>query len=146
MASDDSFTQMIFFVASIIVAVSIAATIIGVTGLMTEEMRTKANNAASEMGSSIVFVNDPRHVPYEGGVVTFYIKNTGETAQSYQKLIIFIDGEYRDFNASIVGSSGGNWVTGGVLEVTATIALGNGDHTAKAILSNGVSDTLDFRL
>ncbi len=146
MASDDSFTQMIFFVASIIVAVSIAATIIGVTGLMTEEMRTKANNAASEMGSSIVFVNDPRHVPYEGGVVTFYIKNTGETAQSYQKLIIFIDGEYRDFNASIVGSSGGNWVTGGVLEVTATIALDNGDHTAKAILSNGVSDTLDFRL
>lgn len=146
MASDDSFTQMIFFVASIIVAVSIAATIIGVTGLMTEEMRTKANNAASEMGSSIVFVNDPRHVPYEGGVITFYIKNTGETAQSYQKLIIFIDGEYRDFNASIVGSSGGNWVTGGVLEVTATIALDNGDHTAKAILSNGVSDTLDFRL
>lgn len=146
MASDDSFTQMIFFVASIIVAVSIAATIIGVTGLMTEEMRTKANNAASEMGSSIVFVNDPRHVPYEGGVITFYIKNTGETAQSYQKLIIFIDGEYRDFNASIVGSSGGNWVTGGVLEVTAMIALDNGDHTAKAILSNGVSDTLDFRL
>lgn len=146
MASDDSVTQMIFFIASIIVAVSIAGTIIGVTGMMSDEMRTKANSAVSEMGSSIVFANDPRHVPYQDGVITLYIKNTGDVTQNYQDLIIFIDGQYVEFDADIVGSSGQNWVTGAVIEVTATIVLDSGDHTAKAILGNGVSETLDFRL
>lgn len=146
MASDDSFTQMVFFVASIIVAVSIAGTIIGVTGLMAEEIRNKANDAASEMSSSLVFVNDPRQVPYDNGTITFYIKNNGEMVQSYQQLIIFIDGEFTEFDARIMGSSSENWVTGEVIEVTASIVLAEGDHTAKAILANGVSDTLDFRL
>lgn len=146
MASDDSFTQMIFFIASIIVAVSIAGTIIGVSGVLANEMRTKADSAASEMGSAIVFLNDPRNVPYEDGVITLYIKNVGEMSQSYNDLILFIDGEYTEFDARIVNSSSENWVTGAVIEVTATIALEEGDHTAKAILENGVSDTLDFRL
>jgi flagellar protein FlaG len=146
MASDDSFTQMIFFIASIIVAVSIAGTIIGVSGVLANEMRTKADSAASEMGSAIVFLNDPRHVPYEDGVITLYIKNIGEISQSYNDLILFIDGEYTEFDARIVNSSSENWVTGEVIEVTATITLEEGDHTAKAILENGVSDTLDFRL
>jgi flagellar protein FlaG len=146
MASDDSITQMIFFIASIIVAVSIAGTIIGVTGLMAEEMRTKANNAVSEMGSSIVIINDPRRVPYEDGVITLYIKNIGEVTQSYGDLILFIDGQFVEFEVEKVGSGSDNWVTGGVIEVTATIVLDAGDHTAKAILGNGVSDTLDFRL
>ncbi len=145
MASDASVTQMIFFIASILVAVSIAGTIIAITGLMADEMKTKANTAVSEMGSSIVFANDPRHVPYEDGVITLYIKNTGEVAQSYNNLILFIDGQYVEFDADLIGSSN-NWVTGEVLEVTATIVLEEGDHTAKAILGNGVSDTLDFRL
>jgi archaeal flagellar protein FlaG len=146
MASDNSITEMIFFIASIIVAVSIAGTIIGVTGLMAEEMRTKGQSAVSEMGSSIVIVNDPRHVPYEDGVVTLYIKNTGEQTQFYQDLIIFIDGQYVEFDTELIESGSDNWVTGRVIEVTATIALEAGDHTAKAILGNGVSDTLDFRL
>ena len=146
MASDDSFTQMIFFIASIIVAVSIAGTIRGVSGVLANEMRTKADSAASEMGSAIVFLNDPRHVPYEGGVITLYIKNIGEIPQSYHDLIIFIDGEYTEFDARMVNSSSENWVTGEVIEVTATIMLEEGEHTAKAILGNGVSDTLDFRL
>ncbi len=146
MASDDSITQMIFFIASIIVAVTIAGTIIGITGLMADEMRVKSDNAVSVMGSSITIVNDPRHVPYENGTITIYIKNTGELPQSYRDLIIFIDGQYIEFEADLVGPGGENWVTGRVIEVTATLMLGAGDHTAKAILGNGASDTLDFRL
>ena len=146
MASDDSITQMIFFIASIIVAVTIAGTIIGITGLMADEMRVKSDNAVSVMGSSITIVNDPRHVPYENGTITIYIKNTGELPQSYRDLIIFIDGQYIEFEADLVGPGGNTWVTGRVIEISATLVLGAGDHTAKAILGNGVSDTLDFRL
>ncbi|MDW5562863.1 MAG: hypothetical protein SA339_06510 [Methanomassiliicoccus sp.] len=146
MASDDSITQMVFFIASIIVAVSIAGTIIGVTGLMSDEVRTKANGAVTEMGSSIAFVNDPRHVPYEEGNLTLYIKNTGDIVQSYRDLIIFVDGQYVEYEVKIVGSDSENWVTGGMVEVTVAIVLEAGDHTAKAIVGSGVSDTLDFRL
>lgn len=146
MASDDSITQMIFFIASIIVAVTIAGTIIGITGLMADEMRIKSDTAVSVMGSSITIVNDPRNVPYENGIITLYIKNTGDLSQSYQDLIIFIDGQYIEFEADLVGPGGNTWVTGRVIEISATLVLGAGDHTAKAILGNGVSDTLDFRL
>ncbi|MBI0584384.1 MAG: hypothetical protein ISF22_09185 [Methanomassiliicoccus sp.] len=146
MASDDSFTHMIFFIASIVIAVSIAGTLIAVTGLMVDEVRTKGTNAASEMGSSIVISNDPRHVPHDNDTLTLYIKNTGEVTQTYQDLIIFIDGEYVTYGGRLVGTGNGQWSTGRVVEITAMIGLGPGDHTAKVILANGVSDTLEFRV
>jgi archaellum component FlaG (FlaF/FlaG flagellin family) len=113
---------------------------------MAQELKMKSETMSNEMGTSIKIVNDPRHVPYGEGVITLYIENIGEMSQSYNDLILFIDGEYTEFDAKIVNSSSGNWVTGEVIEITATIALEEGDHTAKAILGNGVSDTLDFRL
>jgi flagellar protein FlaG len=146
MATDESFTRMIFFIASIVVAVSIAGMIMGISGLMVEELRTKATDTASELGSEIVIANDPRHVPYEDGVLKLYIKNVGDNAQYYNNLIIFIDGEFITHGARLVNTNQTAWTTGSVIEITALVDLEPGDHTAKAILQNGVSDTFEFRL
>lgn len=146
MASDASFTQTVFFIASIVIAVSIAGTMIGVTGMMVDEVRTKANAAASEMGSSIQIVNDPRHVPYDGIQITFYIKNIGNTSPSYEDMLIFLDGEYVEYNANLVNDNNRTWSTGSIVKITVSADMMPGDHSVKAILSNGVSDTLDFRL
>jgi len=146
MASDASFTQTIFFIASIVVAVSIAGTIMGATGMMVDEVRTKANAAASELGSSISIINDPRHVPYADGQLTLYIKNVGSTAPPYEDLLIFLDGEYVEYHANLIDGPNNTWSTGRVVEVTIATELVPGDHSIKAVLSNGISDTLDFRL
>ena len=146
MASDASFTQTIFFIASIVIAVSIAGVLMGMTGMMVDEMKVKADATASEMGSSIAIVNDPRNVPYSEGRLTLYIKNLGNVAPSYESLLIFIDGEYIEYYADLINGANRTWSTGSVIEVTVMADIAPGDHTVKAILSNGISDTLDFRL
>ena len=146
MASDASFTQTIFFIASIVVAVSIAGTIIAVSGMMADEVRTKAGAAASEMGSSIVIINDPRQVPYDDGQLTIYIKNVGSTVPSHRDMLIFLDGEFIEYDARLLDDSRDTWSIGSVVEATITANMQAGDHTVKIVLTNGISDTLDFRI
>ena len=146
MASDASFTQTIFFIASIVIAVSIAGTMIAVTGMMADEVRTKAGAAASEMGSSIVIINDPRQVPYDEGQIIIYIKNVGSTAPSYRNMLIFLDGEFIEYDARLLDGTNETWSIGSVVEATITADVQEGDHTVKVVLSNGISDTLDFRI
>lgn len=146
MASDASFTQTIFFIASIVVAVAIAGTMIGVTDMMADEVRIKAAASASEMGSSIVIINDPRQVPYADGQMIIYIKNVGSTTPSYKDMLVFLDGEYIDYDASLLDGNNKTWSIGSVVEATVSASMMPGDHSIKVVLSNGVSDTLDFRL
>ncbi len=146
MASDASFTQTIFFIASIVIAVSIAGTMIAVTGMMADEVRTKAGAAASEMGSSIVIINDPRQVPYDEGQIIIYIKNVGSTVPSYKGMLIFLDGEFIEYDVRLLDGAKETWTIGSVVEATITANVQEGDHTVKVVLSNGISDTLDFRI
>ena len=146
MASDASFTQTIFFIAPIIVAVAIAGTMIGVTDMMADEVRTKAAASASEMGSSIVIINDPRQVPYADGLVTIYIKNVGSTTPSYKDMLVFLDGEYIEYDAEPIDGTNKTWSSETTIKVTISAGMMPGDHSVKVVLSNGVSDTLDFRL
>ncbi len=146
MAAESSFTQMLFFIASILVAVSISGVIIGISGSMAQEIQTKANNASSEMGTSILFVNDPRYVPYHDGNLTLYLKNIGDITLYNYNMLIFIDGEYIDHSVQVVGTNSTAWTPGNTIEIHAEIVLQPGDHSAKAITANGVSDTMDFRL
>lgn len=146
MASDASFSETILFIASIVVAVSVAGTIMGVTGMMADEVRVKMDASVDEMGSSIVIINDPRHMPYADGQLTLYIKNVGITAPQYKGIIILLDGEYVEQEAGLIGGSGSTWPRGGVLEVKIRADIMPGDHSIKAMLPNGASDTFDFRL
>lgn len=146
MASDASFTQTIFFIASIVTAVAIAGTMIGVTSMMADEVRTKAVASASEIGSSIVIINDPRQVPYADGRLTIYIKNVGSTVPSYENMLVFLDGEYVEYDAGPIDGTDKTWSTETTIKISISANMMPGDHSIKVVLSNGVSDTLDFRL
>ena len=70
MAADSSFTQMLFFIAAIVVAVSVSGVLIGVSNSMANELKVKSETMSNEMGTEIKIINDPRHVPYQNGDLT----------------------------------------------------------------------------
>ncbi len=144
--SDSSTTQVIFFVAAIVVAASLAGVFIGLSSNMAQAVEKRANNFSDKLDTSIKIINDPAVVPYQDSNLTVYIKNTGSNQILPTDILVMIDG--KDQNSSswtIVGGSN-IWGPSVVLEVHLNIILANGDHTAKVVVSNGISDSMGFRI
>jgi archaeal flagellar protein FlaG len=144
--SDSSTTQVIFFVAAIVVAASLAGVFIGLSSNMAEAVEKRANNFSDKLDTSIKIINDPAIVPYQDSNLTIYIKNTGSNQILPTDILVMIDG--KDVNSSswtIIGGSE-EWAPSIVLEVHLNIILANGDHTAKVVVSNGISDSMGFRI
>lgn len=146
MAADSSFSHIIFFIASILVAVSVAGVIIGISGSMAQEIKLKADSAVSEMGTSVVLLNDPREVPYSNGTLTLYLKNTGDISQDYDDIMIFIDGQYVTRTVVPINGNAAALAPGGTVRLDAEAALGPGDHSVKAAVAHGGSAAMDFRI
>jgi archaeal flagellar protein FlaG len=144
--SDSSTTQVIFFVAAIVVAASLAGVFIGLSSNMAQAVEKRANNFSDKLDTSIKIINDPLVVPYEDSNLTVYIKNTGSNQILPTDILVMIDG--KDQNSSSWTILGGSevWGPSVVLEVHLNIILANGDHTAKVVVSNGISDSLGFRI
>lgn len=144
--SDSGTTQVIFFVAAIVVAGALSGVFIGLSSNMANAVENRATNFSNKLDTSIKVINDPAFMPYDNSTLTLYIKNTGSVALLPTDLLVLIDG--KDQNSShwtIIGGSS-QWVPGIVLEIHLNIILANGDHTAKVVISNGISDSIGFRI
>jgi archaellum component FlaG (FlaF/FlaG flagellin family) len=144
--SDSGTTQVIFFVAAIVVAGALSGVFIGLSSNMANAVEKRAINFSDKLDSSIKVINDPAFMPYENSTLTLYVKNTGSVSLLPTDLLVLIDG--KDQNSShwtIIGGSA-QWVPGIVLEIHLNIILANGDHTAKVVISNGISDSMGFRI
>jgi flagellar protein FlaG len=146
MAADSSFTQMFFFIAAIVVAVSVSGVIIGISNSMVNELKMKSDTLRTELGTDIEIVNDPRKVPYTDGNLTIYLKNVGDITLKYNNIVILIDGQYVNGTSVVNEYSGGIWPIGKTVEMQITVSLSTGDHEIKAVMPNGVSDTMSFRI
>ena len=91
--ADSSFTHSLFFIAAIVVAVSVSGVIIGISNSMVQELKVKTNALETEIGTDIEIVNDPRRVPYADGNLTIYLKNVGDITLKYNNIAILIDGQ-----------------------------------------------------
>jgi archaellum component FlaG (FlaF/FlaG flagellin family) len=113
---------------------------------MANAVENRANNFSDKLDTSIKVINDPAFMPYNNSTLTLYIKNTGSIPLLPTDMLVLIDG--KDQNSSSWTIIGGlaQWVPGIVLEVRLNIILANGDHTAKVVISNGISDSMGFRI
>jgi archaeal flagellar protein FlaG len=145
MAADSSFTQMLFFIAAIIVAVSVSGVLIATSTSMANELKVKSESMSNEVGTDIKIINDPRHVPYADNNLTLYIKNIGDVSLNYNNIAILIDGQYINATAVMSENAGPTWTVGKTIEFSADITLSPGDHQVKAVMPNGVSDSMAFR-
>jgi archaellum component FlaG (FlaF/FlaG flagellin family) len=144
--SDSGTTQVIFFVAAIVVAGSLSGVFIGLSSNMANAVENRANNFSDKLDTSIKIINDPAFMPYNNTSLTLYIKNTGSIPLLPTDLLVLIDGQDQNSSSWTIMGGLSQWVPGLVLEIHLNIILANGDHTAKVVVSNGISDSMGFRI
>jgi archaellum component FlaG (FlaF/FlaG flagellin family) len=138
MGSDASVTHMIFFIAAVLVAGSMAGVFLSVGYEMAKKI---------ELESDIAINNDPAMMPYDGTSLTLYVENTGSSTLMTSGLFVMMDGSYvNDTVLQVVGRSGAEWIPSTVLQITINISLVPGDHNVKVITGDGEADSLTFRV
>ena len=141
-------SEMIFFIATMVVTASVVGVLGGQTLHITQSMGQSSKSVSSMIQSNFEIINDPSNIPNSGGYI-FYIKNTGSN-------------EIYFTNNTISTTVDGTLITGilisyaspdnsGVLhpaqvgEIIVDIPLTAGYHTITVTLNNGVSHHMTFQ-
>jgi flagellar protein FlaG len=147
MGSDASVTHMIFFIAAVLVAGSMAGVFLSVGYEMAKKIELESESMTEAMQSDIAIINDPAMMPYDGTSLTLYVENTGSSTLMTSGLFVMMDGSYvNDTVLQVVGRSGAEWIPSTVLQITIDIPLVPGDHNVKVITGDGEADSLTFRV
>lgn len=148
MGAGTSATEMVFFITSVIIALSV----VGAIFLNVQSVSTAAiissKTLTGQLKTDITVINDPEYTRYSSGNYTFYIKNTGAEEIQTEYINVIIDGTLisdSNLEKTIIGTSQ-TWLTGDVLKINATTSqLAGGSHNLRVITANGIEDTFPFR-
>jgi flagellar protein FlaG len=147
---DTAITHMIFFIAAVIIAVSVVAVLNTNVQSLTSSAYTNSNIMADQLRTDITIVNDPEIVPRSGNTYSFYVKNTGKTNIPIDYIDVFIDGllvspedlDLRLQEDDMVWNPADLLI----LEIRATPPLTNGDHRILVAVENGKTDAINFEI
>ena len=147
MASVSSST-LIIFIASILVAASVAGTMTHGVSRLSDALGDRSIDVSNEVRTDIEVISDPgSDAVYDGSNVTLLVKNTGsQTLSSDPDTIdVIIDGEYRTDVSTEVVSNDQEWDVGSVVALHVnTGSLDTGAHRAVVIV-NDHRETFEFR-
>ncbi len=147
MGAGSSATEIIFFITSVIIALSV----VGALFLNIQSISTAAISGSKtlteQLRTDITIINDPEWIPNSSSKYTFYVKNTGREALGTQYVTVIIDGDIvpeSSLNKTIIGSES-VWLSGDVLAINATKSMQAGNHNLRVITENGIEDSFPFR-
>jgi len=127
-------SQMIFFIAAMIVATAVAGVFITVTINLAGDIKREALIEGEQFNTQIAVINDASKMPYNDTCSTLvvYVKNIGSADIDHTTVTIILNGTYFTKNNMtfqlLDGASG--WKTGVVLEITlGNVTLASGDHS-----------------
>lgn len=147
--ASESASQLIIFIASILIAASVSALLITQTLAVSDASRASVKELAQEIRDDITIINDPANVPYNGttGNLTIYVKNTGSSTMPADKAMfdVLIDGQYQtSLDATLIQGTE-SWGPGEVMRLNVTTGgLAAGDYTVK-VVARSVSDEMEIR-
>ncbi len=148
MGFGETAAHMIFFIAVVLIASSVAATMAITTQKISLVMKTESEHVKNYLATSFEIINDPTNIPNTtttaGTIYTFYIKNTGTTSFPFtpDTLTVVIDGTAV---SSFTTNPNGELQPSQVGMINVTINLAAGDHKLIVVLYNGVSQSFEFR-
>jgi flagellar protein FlaG len=142
-----SASQMIFFIAAMIVATAVAGVFVTTTINLSKDIQKQAKQQGDQFNTQILVVNDPSTMPYNAtcSTLVLYVKNIGSSDIDYTDVIIILNGTYFTKNNMTFQLKDGasDWKTGVVLEITLTnVTLASGDHTMRVWV--GTREHVDF--
>ncbi|MEM0449569.1 MAG: hypothetical protein QW520_07105 [Methanomassiliicoccales archaeon] len=146
MAADSSVSHIMFFVAAVLVAGSLAGAFIGIANSMSKTIENRGEALGHQLQSDITIINDPVIVPYSDCILTLYIKNTGTATLTRNDLTILIDGLFCNYTVESSATAPTGWLPQKVIEVKIHVVLSSGDHVAKVVTANGACDQFWFRI
>lgn len=146
-----SISHLIIFVASLLVAASVAGTLIVSVEDVSSSVDRQSESLTQQIDSDIAIISDPSSgTIYEGdettGTITLLVKNIGRATLEPDgaDLDMLVDGQYQTGPTIEIISDHERWSTGAVAEVTVTLdGLSSGDHRATVIV-HGNRATIDF--
>ncbi len=142
-------SEMIFFIATLVLSVSVVGVLGGQTAHLTMGMENSAKGTSSLIQTDFQIINDPSHVPYNNGYV-FYIKNTGENSIVFtnSSVSVLINGTLMTGSLLNVISPGnsGQILPSQVGELVVNTTIGSGYNQITVTLSNGLSKNMEFQV
>ncbi len=148
MGADTSATHLIFFIVSVIIALSVAgALFMNIQSISTAAI-TGSKTLSEQLRTDITVINDPDSIPFSNGNYTFYIKNTGKEDLSTAYISVIIDGSVilgGSINKTILEGDA-LWRSGDVLKIDVATSLNPGSHKIRVVTNNGIDDELDFKI
>ena len=149
MGAGASATQMVFFIASVIIALSVVGAIFMNVQSLSSAVIIGSKTLSEQLKTDITVINDPEIIPNSSGIYyTFYVKNTGVQELGTKYMTVIIDGTIiseNNLNKTILEEGGQTWLTGDVLMINTTVSLAAGNHNLRVIASNGIEDSFPFR-
>ncbi|MFZ3383174.1 MAG: flagellar protein G [Candidatus Methanoperedens sp.] len=150
MGAGASATQMVFFITSVIIALSVVgAMFLNIQSISSAAM-VGSKTLTEQLRTDITIINDAESIPYSGGNYTFYVKNTGQEGLDIQYITVIIDGTIVAENnlSKTILASDTLWLSGDVLQIDAQVTIqgaSGSSHNLRVITGNGIEDTFSFR-
>jgi archaellum component FlaG (FlaF/FlaG flagellin family) len=146
---DNSATHLIFFIAAIIIAISLVGVFTLVINDFTDAVKNRSDAEQKAVRSRVEIINDLVSMPYNNTSkeLEIYVKNTGSERLDPNQTIMFIDGMHHNYTFRLVG--GGTYWTAGstvIYTVKDCYFTSNSDHTVKVSCQYDASDSKRFRI
>lgn len=148
-----SVSEMILFIAALVVAASVAGTLTTQVDRVSDSISARSLDVSNEIRADITIISDAGAQVYDrnnDGNVTLYVRNTGSSdlpadASSFD---VLFDGAYIDPVTVTVETGGPGWSRGGVVEVTfdpPSSLTTDTDHRVKLIVRED-EEVFEFRV
>ncbi len=140
-----SSSHLVFFLASMVVASTLAGVFITSTDSISSGIRSREDALSERLKSDISIINDPNNMPNDPLIV--YVKNTGSTSMNKTDVEILVNGTLQQPSSiQLVDGDDNIWSPTEVIKVKIDIKLESGDHWLKVVASHQSEDTLEFTI
>lgn len=148
-----SASHLILFIASVLVAASVAGTITTTVGRLSDGVSQQGDALSQDVQTDIEIISDSGAPVYDrdgNGNLTLLVKNTGSRSlvPLASQMDVIVDGQLeQSVNVTVVdGASPNSWQPGDVIRVDISVpSLETGDHRVQ-ITANGDKEVFRFNI
>jgi len=140
-------TQVIFFIASVIIASAVSGVFVAVINDVSRSFSERGERLQDQLDIEFKIINDPDNISLSGSYYLFYLKNIGgkEIAISNETFNIFIDGEIITINNYNFSENSIEPEKVSTIYVHSS-ELSSGYHTLRIIGPQAIEDEFNFTI
>ena len=146
-----SASHLIIFIASVIVAASVAGVLTNTVDELSQAVDELGLDVSEDVRTDIEIISDSGSQVYDidgNGNITLYVKNTGSQrlAPESSAMDVFVNGQFKTAgDVSVTVEDGTVWTPGNVVRVEIDHSLGTGEDVRVQLTINSDQEVFEFR-